>query len=89
MKRPHYGLSPRVLRGYGLVRRRRARGSVWSGVFGADRVVFATDAPLGPIGETIAKVNRLELSAEDREKIMFGNAKKLLQIEPEGACHNA
>ena len=49
--------------------------------FGADRVVFATDAPLGPIAETIAKVNRLELSAQDRSKIMHGNAEKLLKLK--------
>ena len=49
--------------------------------FGSDRVVFATDAPLGPIAETIAKVGRLELSTDDREKILHKNAEKLLKPE--------
>lgn len=49
--------------------------------FGADRVVFATDAPLGPIADTIAKVNRLELCEQDRAKIMHGNAEKLLKLK--------
>lgn len=46
--------------------------------FGADHVVFATDAPFAPIGETIKALNHLQLSSEDRRKICFGNAEKLL-----------
>jgi len=48
--------------------------------FGPDKVVFATDAPLGPIAKTIAAVETLGLSAEVREKIMAGNAKRLLRL---------
>jgi aminocarboxymuconate-semialdehyde decarboxylase len=48
--------------------------------FGPDKVVFATDAPLGPIAKTIAAVEKLGLSAEVREKIMAGNAKRLLRL---------
>ena len=48
--------------------------------FGADKVVFATDAPLGPIAKTIAAVQRLGLGAEARDKIMAGNAKRLLKL---------
>jgi aminocarboxymuconate-semialdehyde decarboxylase len=46
--------------------------------FGADRVVFATDAPLGPIAKTIAAVDALGLDPAARRKIMQGNAERLL-----------
>ena len=48
--------------------------------FGADKVVFATDAPLGPIAKTIAAVDGLGLGTEARDKIMGGNAKRLLKL---------
>src|ERR1043165_484382 len=48
--------------------------------FGADRVVFSTDAPLGPIAKTIAAVNALDLEPLAREKIMSGNAAKLMKM---------
>jgi len=46
--------------------------------FGPDRVVFATDAPLGPIRPTIAVVDKLDLDAADRRKVFTGNAERLL-----------
>src|SRR5215471_3755581 len=46
--------------------------------FGADKVVFATDTPLGPIKPTIEVIDRLGLSDEDRRKIYVGNAERLL-----------
>ncbi|HMK81186.1 MAG TPA: amidohydrolase family protein [Xanthobacteraceae bacterium] len=49
--------------------------------FGADRVVFATDAPLGPIAQTIAALDRLGLDPATRRKIMVGNAERLLNIK--------
>jgi len=48
--------------------------------FGADRVVFSTDAPLGPIAKTIAAVDALALDAGTRAKIMHGNAERLMKI---------
>jgi predicted TIM-barrel fold metal-dependent hydrolase len=48
--------------------------------FGAERVVFSTDAPLGPIKPTIEALHRLDLSPEDRRRIMRGNAEKLLKL---------
>jgi len=50
-------------------------------VVGADRVVVGTDYPMG-MGDfdSIAKVMQLELSAEERELILGGNAKKSLQL---------
>jgi aminocarboxymuconate-semialdehyde decarboxylase len=49
--------------------------------FGAEHVVFSTDAPLGPIAKTIAAVNELGLDASARARIMSGNAKRLLNLE--------
>jgi aminocarboxymuconate-semialdehyde decarboxylase len=52
--------------------------------YGARRVVFATDAPFGPIAETLAAVAALDLSAEDRRAILSGNAERLLRLGPKG-----
>jgi uncharacterized protein len=49
--------------------------------FGADRVVFSTDAPLGPIAKTIAAVEALDLDAGARQKIMVGNAERLMRLK--------
>jgi len=49
--------------------------------FGADHVVFATDAPLGPIRPTIASIERLGLSQTDQRKIFAGNAGKLMRMQ--------
>ncbi|MGE5534467.1 MAG: amidohydrolase family protein [Acidobacteriota bacterium] len=48
--------------------------------FGADRVVFATDAPLGPIAPTLAEIRKLDLMPTDQRKILRGNAEKLLKM---------
>jgi aminocarboxymuconate-semialdehyde decarboxylase len=54
--------------------------------FGADRVLFASDAPFDPekgpmyIRETIRVLDELGLPKEDREKIYFRNAEKLLRL---------
>ena len=50
------------------------------GFFGADHMVFSTDAPLGPVRETIAAVDSLGLSPVEREKVMSGHAKRLLRL---------
>jgi len=49
--------------------------------FGPDKIVFATDTPLGPIKPTIEAIDRLELSDADRRKIYVGNAEKLLNAK--------
>jgi uncharacterized protein len=55
--------------------------------FGADHVVFATDAPFGPIVATYEALGRLELSVKDRRKIMSGNAQRLLGLsEQQSDC---
>jgi aminocarboxymuconate-semialdehyde decarboxylase len=48
--------------------------------FGSDRVVFSTDAPLGPIAKTIAAVDALDLDPAARDKIMVSNAGRLLNM---------
>jgi uncharacterized protein len=49
--------------------------------FGCDHVVFATDTPLGPIRPTIEAIDRLLLVPEERDKIMYGNAERLLRMK--------
>ncbi len=48
--------------------------------FGADKVVFATDTPLGPIAPTIKAIEKLELAPADQRKLFVGNAEKLLKM---------
>ena len=48
--------------------------------FGADHVVFATDAPLGPIAKTVSAVNALNLDNAAQRKIMSENAERLLRL---------
>ena len=48
--------------------------------FGADRVVFATDAPLAPIRAHIEALDELGLDPEVRRKIMVGNAERLMRM---------
>jgi predicted TIM-barrel fold metal-dependent hydrolase len=47
--------------------------------FGADKVVFATDTPLGPIKPAIDVLRQLDISDTDKRKIFTGNAEKLLK----------
>ncbi len=55
--------------------------------FGADRVVFASDCPFDPEGgpmfirEGMRSVEDLNLSEDDKRKIYFGNALKLLKLK--------
>jgi len=48
--------------------------------FGADHVVFATDAPVGgPITDMFQVIDRLGLEPETRDRICVGNAERLLK----------
>lgn len=49
--------------------------------FGEDRILFATDSPWGGQKETLDAFARLPLSTVQREKILSGNALKLLKIK--------
>ncbi|MGH7266586.1 MAG: amidohydrolase family protein [Candidatus Rokuibacteriota bacterium] len=54
--------------------------------FGADRVLFGTDMPFDPekgpgfIRETIAAMERMRASAQDKAKIYEGNARRMLRL---------
>lgn len=52
--------------------------------FGADRMLYGTDAPLGPryglTQETIASIERMDISEVEKEKILTQNAVKLLSL---------
>jgi aminocarboxymuconate-semialdehyde decarboxylase len=54
--------------------------------FGVDRILFASDTPFDPekgpgyIRSTIENLESLDLSAEDREKIYAGNARRVLGV---------
>jgi aminocarboxymuconate-semialdehyde decarboxylase len=52
--------------------------------FGPDHLVFATDAPLGPIPESVAALDRLALSEAERPAVMGGTAERLLRQPPAG-----
>ena len=57
--------------------------------FGADRVLFASDSPFDPekgpmyIRETIGIIDRLPITPEERERIYWGNAVRLLKLDLE------
>ncbi|MFT8246039.1 amidohydrolase family protein [Roseomonas sp. BN140053] len=48
--------------------------------FGARKLVFSTDAPLGPLLDTIRALDALELSVDERRDVMSGNAERLLRL---------
>jgi aminocarboxymuconate-semialdehyde decarboxylase len=79
LKRPHLD----YFRGfYGDTAMFGGRAGLKAGLdfFGADHIVFATDAPLAPIPESIAAVHDLELPPEAAEQVFSGNARKLLRL---------
>jgi predicted TIM-barrel fold metal-dependent hydrolase len=48
--------------------------------FGPSKIVFATDAPLGPIAKTYKGIAEMDLSPDDRHAILYGNAARLLRL---------
>lgn len=50
---------------------------------GADRILFATDLPWGTAKQTLEYMDRLHLSEEEKEKIRYQNAYRILKIEGE------
>jgi len=49
-----------------------------SDIIGSDKILFGTDYPLISQGRIIAQIQSLELTKEDKSKILGGNAQKLL-----------
>ena len=49
--------------------------------FGPDQVVFSTDAPFAPVRETFRSIDELDLDSAQLDKIMFGNAAKLMKLD--------
>ena len=49
--------------------------------FGDDQVVFSTDAPFAPVRETFRSIDELSLESAQLDKIMFGNAAKLMKLD--------
>jgi uncharacterized protein len=52
------------------------------GFFGTGNVVFASDAPFGPIAETRDAIEEGELDGQSRAAILHGNAERLLRLKP-------
>ena len=48
---------------------------------GAEKILFATDSPWESAGDTLRFLDTLELTAQEREMICSGNAKRLLRME--------
>lgn len=47
---------------------------------GADRLLFATDSPWSDAGKELELFSHYDVSGEDREKILHGNAERLLKL---------
>ena len=48
--------------------------------FGSDRVVFGTDSPWDDQAAALAAIRALDLTEEEKEKILGGNAQRILKI---------
>ena len=52
--------------------------------FGADHLLYGTDAPLGPkyglTQETIESIQRMDITEEEKDKILTRNAVRLLAL---------
>lgn len=48
---------------------------------GVDKVLFGTDYPLTRHKEELKRFNALDLTEEERQKILFENAKKILKLD--------
>ena len=49
--------------------------------FGINNVVFASDAPFGPIRKCIDIIERLDVDTQGRDKLFVGNAERLLKMK--------
>jgi len=60
------------------VKPKRARELI--DLFGVDNVLFGTDYPMWEPKEELERIARVELSPEEREKIMYKNAERVLGL---------
>jgi predicted TIM-barrel fold metal-dependent hydrolase len=49
--------------------------------FGADRVLFGTDYPMWDVGDELSRFHALDLTVEEEEKILSGNAVRLFGFQ--------
>ena len=47
---------------------------------GSEKILFGTDSPWEKPAETIAKINSLPLTKEEKDNIFFKNAKNILNL---------
>ena len=48
--------------------------------YGSDRVMFGTDYPVKNLDDELSRFMRLELSEQEREDILYNNAKRFLKL---------
>ena len=48
---------------------------------GVDNFLFGSDFPMWDHEDELERFNKLELNAEDREKVLYKNAAKLLGLQ--------
>ena len=48
--------------------------------YGADHIIFGTDFPMWDIGEELNRFNKLGLTDEEKELVLYKNACKLFKI---------
>ena len=49
--------------------------------FGFDQAVFSTDCPFAPVPETFQSIDALELERDQLDKLMWGNAARLMKLD--------
>jgi predicted TIM-barrel fold metal-dependent hydrolase len=47
---------------------------------GTDKILFGSDYPVLPASRLLKEINEIDLPPEDREKILSGNARRLLSM---------
>lgn len=52
-------------------------------ILGADAVLFSSDYPYESLEESVALIEKTELTDTDRSKIAYSNADRLLRLAPQ------
>jgi aminocarboxymuconate-semialdehyde decarboxylase len=79
LKRPHMEYFKKF---YGDTAMFGATNGVKCGLdfFGSSQIVFATDAPLGPIRKTFDGIDGMDLDPAAKKAVFYGNAARLLKL---------